>query len=159
MLVGPPFYPFTPQPIIAHAIVLAADVPVFYGGGSGITPGERTLGVVNRPTPNALIERMKARIEVSGLATVVSPDDDIRGRIEAGTDIFHVSGAARTPENVEKIRAVSATVPILATGGGREETIRRAIEAGAIAITYTPPTMGALCRRIMERYRDAAPDV
>lgn len=159
-------YPFTPQPIITHAIILAADVPVFVGVGGGITSGERTLEialdaesqgalgvVVNRPTPNALIERLKARIEIPVLATIVSPDDDIAGRIEAGADIFNVSGAARTPEIVSTIRATSATVPILATGGGTEETIRRTVEAGANAVTYTPPTTGALYRRIMERYR------
>ena len=33
-------YPFTPQPIITEALVLASDVPVFCGVGGGITTGK-----------------------------------------------------------------------------------------------------------------------
>ena len=34
-------YPFTPQPVITHAIMSAADVPVFCGVGGGVlTAGE-----------------------------------------------------------------------------------------------------------------------
>ena len=48
-----------------------------------------------------------------------------------------------------KIRAEFPTVPIIATGGPREEDILRTIEAGANAITYTPPTTGQLFADIM----------
>ncbi len=34
--------------------------------------------------------------------------------------------------------------PIIATGGPTEESILRTIQAGANAITYTPPTTGQL---------------
>ena len=34
-------YPFTPQPIITQALLLAADIPVFAGVGGGLTTGRR----------------------------------------------------------------------------------------------------------------------
>ena len=34
-------YPFTPQPIITQALLLAADIPVFAGVGGGLTQGQR----------------------------------------------------------------------------------------------------------------------
>ena len=41
----------------------------------------------------------------------------------------------------------------LATGGPNEETIRKTIEAGANAITYTPPTNGDTMSSLMDKYR------
>ena len=35
-------YPFTPQPVIADAIISVADVPVFVGVGGGVTSGMRS---------------------------------------------------------------------------------------------------------------------
>ena len=34
-------YPFTPQPVITQALMLAADIPVFAGVGGGLTQGQR----------------------------------------------------------------------------------------------------------------------
>ena len=34
-------YPFTPQPVIIQALLLAADIPVFAGVGGGLTQGKR----------------------------------------------------------------------------------------------------------------------
>jgi hypothetical protein len=39
------------------------------------------------------------------------------------------------------------------TGGTSDESIRETINAGANAITYTPPTTGEIFGGIMERYR------
>jgi hypothetical protein len=33
-------YPFTPQPVISNALILAADKPIFCGVGGGITTGQ-----------------------------------------------------------------------------------------------------------------------
>src|SRR5690606_25983531 len=95
-------YPFTPQPLISHALILAADKPIFCGVGGGVTSGDRSidlavdaefqgaLGVVlNKPTPNELIRRLKDRIDIPVVITVVSHKDDIEGRILAGVDIFN----------------------------------------------------------------------
>ena len=160
-------YPFTPQPAISHALILAADKPIFCGVGGGITTGDRSLelaldaefqgalGVVlNKPTPNDLIKRLKDKIDIPVVITIVSPEEDIRGRINAGTDILNVSGAARTSDIVKKIRDISAEVAIIATGGKTEDTIMLAIESGANAISYTPPTTGELFKDIMVKYRN-----
>ena len=56
-----------------------------------------------------------------------------------GTAILNVSAASRTPEVVRKIREKFPEVPIIATGGPTPESIIETIEAGANAITYTPP--------------------
>lgn len=160
-------YPFTPQPAISHALILAADKPIFCGVGGGITTGDRSielaldaefqgaLGVVlNKPTPNELIKRLKDKIDIPVVITIVSPDEDIRGRIAAGTDILNVSGAGKTSDIVKKIRDISQEVAVIATGGKTDETILLAIESGANAISYTPPTTGELFKDIMVKYRN-----
>ena len=38
-------YPFTPQPLITEALVMAADVPVFCGVGGSITQGKRVVNL------------------------------------------------------------------------------------------------------------------
>ena len=160
-------YPFTPQPVITHAIMLGADVPVFCGVGGGTTQGPRVvnlakdaeyqgaLGVVlNSPTKNEVIEEISQVIDIPIVLTVVTENTDIKSRIEAGAHILNVSGAARTAYIVKKIREEFPLIPIIATGGPTEETIRETIEAGANAITYTPPTNGELFSQLMKKYRE-----
>ena len=160
-------YPFTPQPTISNALILAADKPIFCGVGGGITTGIRSIelaihaefqgamGVVlNKPTPNSLIEQLKDKIDIPITITIVSENDDIKGRIKAGIDIFNVSGADKTSDIVKKIRDIDDSVAILATGGKHEETILKAIEAGANAISFTPPSTGELFKEIMIKYRN-----
>ncbi len=160
-------YPFTPQPMIAHALILAADKPIFCGVGGGLTTGKRSLelamqaeyqgalGVVlNKPTPNELIKRLKEKIDIPVTITIVSEKDDIKGRIDAGIDIFNVSGADKTHDIVKRIRDYDDQVAILATGGKDDESILRVIEYGANAISYTPPTTGELFKEIMAKYRE-----
>ncbi|MEJ1222431.1 hydrolase [Sediminicola sp. 1XM1-17] len=159
-------YPFTPQPMIAHALILAADKPIFCGVGGGMTTGKRSLelamqaeyqgalGVVlNKPTPNDLIKRLKEKIDIPVTITVVSEKDDFKGRIEAGVDIFNVSGADKTDQIVNRIREYNDQVAILATGGKDDESILRVIQCGANAISYTPPSTGELFKEIMTKYR------
>ncbi len=45
-------------------------------------------------------------------------------------------------------------VEIIASGGNENEKIRITIEAGANAITYTPPTTAELFRGLMAKYRE-----
>jgi hypothetical protein len=160
-------YPFTPQPVISNALILAADKPIFCGVGGGLTTGVRSLelaihaefqgamGVVlNKPTPNALISDLKAKIDIPVVITIVSEKDDIKGRIKAGVDIFNVSGANKTADIIKRIKDINQDVAILATGGKSDETILEAIAAGANAISFTPPTTGELFKEIMNRYRE-----
>lgn len=160
-------YPFTPQPAISQALILAADKPIFCGVGGGITTGDRSvelashaefqgaLGVVlNKPAPNDLIKRLKDKIDIPVTVTVVSEKDDIKGRLNAGVDIFNVSGAVNTADIVKRIRDINDQVAIIATGGKTDETIRQAILSGANAISYTPPSTGDLFKATMEKYRN-----
>lgn len=159
-------YPFTPQPLISHALILAADKPIFCGVGGGITSGERSielaihaefqgaLGVIlNKPTQNETIEKMKVKIDIPITVTIVSGKDDIKGRINAGVDIFNVSGAEKTADIVKRIRDIDDNIAIIATGGKSDETIRQVIEAGANAVSYTPPSTAELFKDIMIQYR------
>lgn len=161
-------YPFTPQPPITHAIIAAAEMPVFCGVGGGLTRGERVrelardaesqgaLGVVvNAPTPNSTIIMMNEVIDIPIIVTVVNEKTDIDARLRAGVDIINVSGAAQTPRMVYEIRKRYPNIPIIATGGPNETSIHDTIEAGANAITYTPPSMGELFKATMEKYRQA----
>ena len=159
-------YPFTPQPSITQVITMAADVPVFCGVGGGITTGKRVVNlaldaefegaigvVVNAPTPNDVIRAIRDTIDIPVVVTVVSEKTDFKARVEAGASILNVSGAAKTPDIVKKIRDQLPDIPIIATGGPTDETIMACIEAGANAITYTPPTTGELFKVLMDKYR------
>lgn len=160
-------YPFTPQPAITKAIITAADVPVFTGVGGGVTTGKRVVNlaldaefegaigvVVNAPTSNEVIEDVRDTIDIPIVVTVVSEKTDIEARLKAGANILNVSGAAQTVNIVKRIRDKYPEVPIIATGGPTEETIMQTIEAGANAITYTPPTNAELFKISMEKYRE-----
>lgn len=159
-------YPFTPQPAIHRAIMQAADMPVFVGVGGGLTRGQRVVNlandaehegafgvVVNAPTENDVIRRLKQILDIPVVVTVVSEHTDIAARIEAGADILNVSGAQNTAAIVRMIRGRFPDIPIIATGGPTEESIRETIQAGANAITYTPPTSASIFAGSMERYR------
>ncbi len=159
-------YPFTPQPLITQALVMAADVPVFCGVGGGITQGKRVVNlaldaefkgamgvVVNAPTSNEIIRRIRETIDIPLIVTIVSQCEDINERIGAGATIFNVSGGKNTPAIVRKIRKEYPEFPIIATGGPTEESVMETIEAGANAITYTPPAAGEIMGELMDKYR------
>lgn len=162
-------YPFTPQPVITQAVMMAADCPVFVGVGGGLTKGERVINlarhaeyqgatgvVLNAPTSNDSIREVAKTVDLPIVITVVK-EEDIQARLDAGAQILNVSAASKTPELVAKIRKQFPNVPIMATGGPNEETIKATIAAGADAITWTPPTNGEVFRDIMEAYRKGEP--
>jgi 2-keto-3-deoxy-6-phosphogluconate aldolase len=160
-------YPFTPQPIITHSIINASDVPVFCGVGGGTTTGRRVVNlamdaefqgaigvVVNAPTPNEIIIKLREKIDIPVVVTVVSEKTDIKRRLEAGTTILNVSAAAKTPEVIKRIRDQYPEVPIIGTGGPADDDILNTIKAGANAITYTPPSSGEVFKHLMNKYRN-----
>ena len=159
-------YPFTPQPVITQAIMDAADIPVFAGVGGGRTQGKRVLNlalhaehqgaigvVLNAPTSNESVAEVCEHIDIPVVVTVVSEDEDFGARIEAGARILNVSGASKTAPIVRRIRREYPDVAIIATGGPTEDSIKETIEAGANAITWTPPSNGEVFKSIMEAYR------
>jgi thiamine monophosphate synthase len=109
--------------------------------------------VLNAPTPEDTIREVKNAVDIPVILTVVSDATNINEKIEAGADIINVSGGIKTAEIVRKIRQEYPIIPIIATGGPTDETIKEAIAAGANAITYTPPSNGELFKIKMEHYR------
>ena len=159
-------YPFTPQPIITQSLIAASDVPVFCGVGGGTTTGKRVINlaldaefkgaiavVLNSPTKNDILQGVRDTIDIPIVITVISILDDFEERIRSGATIFNVSGARETPEIVRKIREKYPDFPIIATGGTTEKSILETIEAGANAITYTPPSNTEIMKRLMDKYR------
>ncbi|HNZ63088.1 MAG TPA: hydrolase [Bacillota bacterium] len=162
-------YPFTPHPAITSAIISISHVPVFAGVGGGLTGGKRcaqmatfaesqgAVGlVVNSPTTLQTIRAVYAVVDTPIVCTIVSEYMDIDSRVDAGVQIFNVSGADRTVDIVRSIRERYPKIPIIATGGQTEETILATIRAGANAITYTPPTSAQLFKVKMDKYRKMA---
>lgn len=159
-------YPFTPQQSISDAIIKAANIPVFCGVGGGVTKGLRTVSlakdvesqgamgvVLNAPITNLNLLAVASAVDIPVIITVTSLDVDIAARLEAGASILNVAAADRTPDIVETIRRDFPEVPIIASGGGTNESILRTIDAGANAITYTPPSTNTLFKEIMRGYR------
>lgn len=161
-------YPFTPQLSITQAIIEVAPVPVFVGVGGGITTGNRSIHialqaellgaygvVVNVPMKSEVIKKMSKEIDIPIISTVVSEYDEVKEKIKAGVKILNVSGGTKTPEIIKSLRKkIGNDFPIIATGGPSDETILRTIEAGANAITYTPPTSSDIFEDIMTKYRE-----
>lgn len=159
-------YPFTPQPTISDAILRYSSLPVFCGVGGGTTQGIRSSQlawdaesqgamavVVNSPMSNEDVARICSFIDIPLAVTVVSEKTDIAARVAAGASILNVSAAERTPEVVRVIRESFPDIPIIATGGPTPESITRTVEAGANAISYTPPSTKQLFTEMMEDYR------
>ena len=163
-------YPFTPQPIITQALLLAADMPVFAGVGGGLTTGRRvtmlagyaevqgaTAVVLNAPTSNEILSEVSKVVDIPAIITVVNDQVDFQSRVEAGAAIFNVAAGAHTPELVRQIRQVLPEFPVIATGGPTDESIRETIRAGANAISWTPPPTASLFKDSMAAYRENKP--
>lgn len=160
-------YPFTPQQSISDAIIKASYIPVFCGVGGGTTKGLRTVAlakdvesqgamgvVLNAPITDLNLLGVASAVDIPVIITVVDDKTDIGARLEAGASILNVAAAANTPSLVRSIREQYPDVPIIATGGNHPDTILATIEAGANAITYTPPTTQELFKAMMSRYRE-----
>lgn len=160
-------YPFTPQQAISDAIIKAAYVPVFCGVGGGTTKGLRTIGlakdvesqgamgvVLNAPISDLNLAAVARAVDIPVIITVVNDETNIARRLEAGASILNVAGGAETPNIVRSIRKDFPAIPIIASGGRTNESIKATISAGANAITYTPPTTQELFKITMAKYRE-----
>lgn len=161
-------YPYTPQNSISDAIINVANVPCFIGAGGGTTQGLRSKYVaieaelagaygvvVNSPMPNSDIKEISEFVDIPVIATVTSLKNDYMGKIKAGAEILNISGGKYTADLVRKIRAdIGDEFPIIATGGKTGEQILETIEAGANAISYTPPSSAEVFAQMMDKYRN-----
>lgn len=160
-------YPFTPTLQITKAILDVAQRPVLVGVGGGTTSGPRVkeiaLGaelngalsvVLNAPTKTEFIQDLQYHIDIPIVLTIVSLDENLEERmLHSGANIINVSGGKNTVAIVKALRKIDPYFPIIATGGPTDETIMEVIEAGANAVTYTPPTSAEIFKTMMEKYR------
>ncbi|MET3643985.1 hydrolase [Streptococcus gallinaceus] len=164
-------YPFTPNPAILKSIMQVSSVPVLAGVGGGLTTGLRAANmslfsesegvfsvVVNGPTKAGTIAEIDALIDVPIIYTVVSADADIQSRLAAGVDIVNVSCGPETASVVQKLRQEFPDLPIIATGGPTDESIKEVIEAGANAISVTAPSNAEIFKKKMAKYRNPHKD-
>ncbi len=93
-------------------------------------------------------------MDIPVVITVVNGETDIASRLASGASILNVAAAERTPELVRRIRERFPDVPVIATGGPTPETIRATVEAGANAVTFTPPSAKILFSELMSKYRE-----
>lgn len=160
-------YPFTPTLQITNSIIDAAQRPVFAGVGGGTTAGPRvreialdaelhgaTAVVLNAPTKTEFIQQLSNYVDIPVVLSIVSLDENLEERmLYSGAKIVNVSGGKNTVAIVKELRKISPDFPIIATGGPTVETIKEVIEAGANAVTYTPPSNGDIFKKMMEEYR------
>ena len=172
-------YPFTPTIQITEAIISVAQRPVFVdivktngcdvivGVGGGTTAGKRvesialdaelhgaTAVVLNAPTTTEFVQNLADDIDIPVVLTIVSLNEDLEKRmLHTKANIINVSGGKDTVKIVKKLREIDPNFPIIATGGPTEETVREVIQAGANAVTFTPPTNGEIFKGMMEEYR------
>ena len=161
-------YPYTPLNSITESIISIASVPCFIGVGGGTTQGPRSRAiayyaelagaygvVVNGPIPHEDIEAISKFVDIPVIATVSSLNDDYKKKIQAGAEILNVSGGKYTADLVAHIRAdIGDEFPIIATGGKDGKSILETIDAGANAISYTPPSSSDVFGSMMDKYRN-----
>lgn len=161
-------YPFTPNTQILNAVSLVAKAPILVGVGGGLTQGERsarlashaeennaTAIVLNGPVTVETTEMVRQYVDIPIIYTVIDKSRELQPYIDAGVNIFNVSGGANTVELVKWVREQYPDMPIIASGGKTDESIEATINAGANAITYTAyGMMEQYFHEKMETYRN-----
>lgn len=159
-------YPFTCQAAITQALVMASQRPVFNGVGGSITQGERCVAiglhselqgvaavVVNAGIPGETVRDLASHVNIPVVVTVCDSAERALAQIDAGATMVNVAAGVRTAPVVAELRAQYPALPIIATGGPTDASIRATIAAGADAISWTPPAIQDLEREVMERAR------
>lgn len=159
-------YPFACDEHINRSVIKGAGKPVINGVAGAITAGDRCINlalaaqadgsaavVANMMTDPADIQALAQAVEIPVVLTVATLDDATRLRISAGASIVNVAAGHKTPRVVEALRGEYPNLPIKATGGKAYESLRRTIDAGASAITWTPPSIQEIERQVMLGHR------
>lgn len=159
-------YPFSPHPSIIKSLSTVSQVPLAAGVGGGITQGQRSVEiakfaeaygcfavVLNSAVRVDTVREVAKVVDIPIIYTVISEFQDLDEYFEAGVSMLNISGAQKTAEIVRHYRKLYPEVPIIATGGRKDEHILETIEAGANAITYTPPTAQEVFQQSMDKYR------
>lgn len=162
-------YPFPPSPKIMKTLIDFSDKPVICGVGGGTTKGKKSLEmamyaeqagaagiIVNIPFENKDLQKIRMNISIPVVASVASTDYRfLKSRIDAGVDIFHVTGGKNTNDIVKGIASKFPGFPIMATGGNSITSIEESIHSGSKAIVLSPPSNKDLFKMVMDKYRNS----
>ncbi|WET04208.1 hypothetical protein [Flavobacterium sp. YJ01] len=160
-------YPFPPSAKIIKTLIDFAGKPIVCGVGGGKTKGKKSVEmaiyaeevgaagiIVNIPFENKDIKKIREKVSLPIVATVTSSDYDfLKGKIDAGVTIFHVSGGANTSKIVKEIADKFPDFPVMATGGKSLDSIEQSINSGSRAIVLSPPSNKDLFKTVMDKYR------
>lgn len=143
-------YPFTYETSILKAIKMVAKVPILAGVGGGLTHGEycgnlafsaqengAEAVVLNGPVDLTTVHAVRKTVDIPVVYTVIDKSRELQPYIDAGVNMFNVSGGDKTIDLVKWVREQYPDMIIIASGGKTDESILATIEAGADAITYT----------------------
>lgn len=157
-------YPFTCQPSITQALLAYAERPVFTGVAGAVTTGVRSVElamqsemqgasavVANTASHPEVIRALSRSVDIPVVVTISDLQDLAIAQIEAGARIVNVSSGKQTPEVVAALRERYPSIPIIASGGKTDESIRATIAAGADAVSWTPPSLAELERATMAK--------
>ena len=162
-------YPFTCHPVITQSLLMAVGRPVLTGIAGATTAGPRSVVlaieselqgasgvVINAAAKPSLIRDVRRCTDVPIVVTATKFDAASQKRVEAGASIVNVAAGSKTAEVVRAMRTAYPSLPIIATSGPSEDTAKAAIEAGADALSWTPPSLQELERKTMEENRRLA---
>lgn len=160
-------YPYSPHPSIIKALSTVSPVPLAAGVGGGVTQGKRSAQiatfadsagclavVLNAAVDPETVRMVRENVDIPVIYTVIAKHQVIKDHIAAGADILNISGGKDTPEITRLFRERYPQIPIIATGGKKDETILETINAGANAISYTPLSTQQVFQENMEKYRE-----
>ncbi|KRL04144.1 hypothetical protein [Liquorilactobacillus oeni] len=167
-------YPWTPNTRILDAVSTVSNIPILAGIGGGLTKGLRSAVVgffaeesgaqavvLNAPTTIETIQSVKKAVDVPIIYTIVNQNVDLKERIEAGVKAFNIAGGKDTAALVSWVRQelknndLDPNFPIIASGGKGDDQIKKTIEAGANAISFTAyGVTEATFQKKMEKYRE-----
>lgn len=158
-------YPFPSHPIVNNALIMASERPVFVGVGGGVTVGERSVElathaemqgvsavVLNAVASFDTVRAVTSRVDVPVVVTVCKWDDAARARAGAAS-VVNVAAAHATPQVVARVRADFPDLPLMASSGHTDESAAATIEAGADALSWTPPNIQDIERALMDKNR------
>lgn len=160
-------HPFEKLSHLDEVIIDFSDKPVFCDIGGGLLheheateAAKRSLEVgasavvISKPTPPEVIRNIRLEIDGSLIYTVMFEAEPVKDLAEAGVDIFNVVTGEFTADSVSFIRNMLPKIPIMASGGPHNSTIRETIRAGADTIVFNPPTATEMLRAMFEGFRN-----
>lgn len=161
-------HPFEKSEKMDRVIINFSQNPVFcdIGGGllnqnKSISVARNSLGagaagvILSRPTPAEVVANIRSEINGLLIYTIMYDGEPVEDLSGAGVDIFSVSTGKFTAESVNNIKERIPNIPIMASGGPYNSTIRETIRAGADAIVYIPPTATEMMRSVFDGFRNS----